>query len=126
MTQSNCPSPEPNLFQFDFSENSVKHNINLLQQYDYDLSELLAAYQNTLVAFGSKFHTLTNIKHVFGKNKILDFFSGVHKNGIEYCLMVDLTCDKRMAKLKAQVLQVNNQSASWKLEELRKKIHREV
>jgi hypothetical protein len=114
------------LVRFSTDAASLWANEELLAQHDYDLGAFLDVQEDTMLAFGSKFRPVSQLDRILGQHPNSPFFCNVLGSGMDYYFESDLTEDKRLAKLNANLNRGNHQSPSQDEAKVEKLLGKEV
>ena len=126
VVEAEVPVPKPPPIRFDLSEESVKHNTDLLEDCGLDLETLLSKHQDTTLGFGSEFRPVGQLKKILGEHPNFATFSTVLEKGMDYHFTEELSEEQRLAELDAMIERGNHKSAMEDSEEVAKLLEKDV
>ena len=104
------PPLKQSSFNFEMSESAAKHNATILQQYDYDMTRVISAMNNSHIGYGSEFRPVSIFQSIFQKipfwKEVQLTLSRVAKYPLE---RISNQC--RLIKLEESICRGNHQSA---------------
>jgi hypothetical protein len=95
---------------FDTSPAALKANDKLLQEHDFDLENLMKAFQDTTLGYGSEFRPLGQLRKVLGGHPEYPVLADLIQNGMDYRFKRELTEDERKRELRGMLQRGNHKS----------------
>jgi hypothetical protein len=121
-----APLPKAPPIKFATDEKSLAKNAELLEQFDFDLTELLDHFADTTLGYGSKFRPTEQLDKVFGGHPNFGFFRTVLKEGMNYFFEQDILEEQRTAELEANLERGNHKSATSRPEVTEAQLKKDV
>lgn len=110
---SGQPVPTPGIppIQFATDAKSLQQNGELLEAFNFDLSEMLDHYADTSLAYGSEFRPVEQLEQIYDDHPNFEFFRSILQSGMNYFFSRELTPNERKEELAANIERGNHKSA---------------
>jgi hypothetical protein len=118
--------PKAPPIQFGTDPASLADNAKLLEQFDFDIAELLDHFADTTIGYGSEFRPTDQLNKIFGGHPNFGFFSKTLKKGMDYFFDSEILEEQRLRELEANLERGNHKSATSKMTTTEKEIAKDV
>jgi hypothetical protein len=112
--------------KFAVDDDSLEHNGQLLDKFNFDLTELLDHFADTTLGYGSEFRPVDQLEKIFAGHPNFAFFRNVLQQGMKYFFHQDISEEQRVAKLEANLKRGNHKSATSEPQQTAKALHKDV
>ena len=123
---SPAPPPQAPPVKFAVDSESLESNANLLERYDYDVENLIGAFQKTTLGHGSEFRPIPQLAKILSGHPHFPFFRQILSHGMDYSVVEELTPQAQSEELHANLLRGNHKSATSDPETTKSQLHKDV
>jgi hypothetical protein len=121
-----APTPKAPPIRFSVDSDSLEHNGRLLEEFNFDLTELLDHFADTTLGYGSEFRPTNQLNKIYAGHPNYPFFRGILQKGMDYCFNQEITEERQTAQLQANLARGNHKSATSELGIMVKALHKDV
>jgi hypothetical protein len=122
---SSCDTPSPPEFKFEMTEEATKHNLAVLEKYEFSLEKALDEQRDSPLGPGKEFRPPDMLRLVFGQHPLWNRMEAILKNGSKWPLE-ELSEESRTSDLRDALAFGNHKGASKKPDLLLKLIGKDV
>jgi hypothetical protein len=110
-----APPPKSPPIRFATDAQSLTDNAELLECFDFDLTELLDHFADITLGYGSEFRPTEQLDKLFHGHPHFELFRTVLRDGMDYFFEADISEDQRTTELEANLERGDHKSATSRL-----------
>ncbi|KAI2493894.1 hypothetical protein MHU86_20653 [Fragilaria crotonensis] len=122
--KTEVPARSP--IQFEPNAKAAETNALILEESNFNVSELIEKFSDTMLGYVSEFRTVNQLKLIIGRHPNFDKLELVLTGGIPYVFKTELDPATKSAELRKLLKRGNHKSATESAEQLQKLLAKDV